>query len=379
MKILFLTDKLYPCFDGIGDYTYLLAKEFAEEGHEVAVICTNQKKISDFDYEKEAGIKVFSSIDSWSWKNFSTIYKTIKSQSPDFLFLQYNPYGFSHYGIPFIIPSILLLLKLNGIKLCTTFHELAIRFNPLTIKTFIIGFLQRIICNSIHILSNRSITSIELYSEYIYVFKNKLKLIPIGCNIDDGRIPHKGKTEIQEPTLTYFGSNPRGLFAVPEILKKLKDFGFQANFLFIGKFKKKVMDEIVGKAKEYGLESKIRFTGYLSATEAMEHLRKATIYLGLLENEGITLKSGSVAAAFCAGLPVIATQGDMTDEYFFKHNQNCILVDNNAEEIAGEIIKLKSDSNKLKDLAKASRKSYDQHLSWNSIYNQYCKHLNLSL
>ena len=124
-------------------------------------------------------------------------------------------------------------------------------------------------------------------------------------------------------------------------------------------------------AQAQATEEAIAFTGYLSANEAIQQLRDASIYLGLMEDTGITLKSGSVAAAYCAGLPVIGTVGDMTDTYFFKHNQNCILVNNDPEQIAGAIQQLSQDKKQMTRLAQAARDSFDQWLSWPALYRQY--------
>lgn len=371
MKILFISDKFPPCFDGIGDYTYYLAQEFERQGHETHVLCSDDEKIIKADQSLFGNINVHASAHSWSLSSLGNILKQIKQINPDTISLQYNPYGFSHWGIPLLMPFLMIALRLNRFKIDTMFHEIAIRLWPLNPKIIFVGIAQRIIANMVHLLSRRSITSIGLYSSFILFAKNKLSLVPVGCNIDDGQPPRFSKPQDEVPTLAYFGSNPRGLFDVPVILDRLMKKGIECKFVFIGKFSKESMDTIYTMAKKYGVTDAIEFTGFLTAAQAMERLRKASIYLGLMEDTGITLKSGSVAAAYCAGLPVIGTEGDMTDTYFFKHDQNCILVKNDPEQIAGAIQRLSQDANQMTRLAKAARDSFDQWLSWPALYRQY--------
>lgn len=38
MKILFITNNFPPIVDGVGDYTYNIAKQFAEHNHKVYII-----------------------------------------------------------------------------------------------------------------------------------------------------------------------------------------------------------------------------------------------------------------------------------------------------------------------------------------------------
>jgi len=377
MRLLFISNKLFPCFDGIGDYTYHLAKAFANDGAEVHVLCSRDEKILNYDYKSKntegSSVQVHSVIESWNIWNLLAIFSQIRRISPDRIIFQYNPYGYNHFGMPLFIPLLYLLISIWRIPISTTFHEIAIRYRGLNLKVVLVGTVQRILANVCHALSSHSITSIELYSEYIYWNKKKLGLVPVGCNIDDGKKP--ASLEKQKiPTLSYFGSNPRGIFAAPYILNILREQGWEYQFLIVGKLKKSFEEKIKELAKFYNVSSLIKFTGYLSSQEAMKQLRETNIYLGLLDDTGITLKSGSVAAAFCAGLPVVATYGDMTDISFFKHGDNCILVENNPEEIAREIIKLSLDSRKLEHLSQAARASYINQMAWPALVNQYNEH-----
>jgi len=372
MRILFLSDQFPPRLDGIGDYTYQLSKAFVKAGHQVSVYC--RKAEGDIQGYTKEQVGVYAQQKGWGLGSVLNVISIVRAKQPDYISFQYNPYGFSHLGMPFHMLLLVCCLRLMGFKVQTTFHEIAVRLDAPNPKIWITGIAQRVIANAIHLWSNHSFTSIEMYREYIYVAKQKLSIVPIGCTIDDGVIPNWELTE--SPMLSYFGRNPRGVLAIPELLAELKKNGINIPFILVGKFSDAIQQKLKTAAGQYGVEEQITITGFLPASKAMETLRASTIFVALMEDEGMTLKSSSLAAAFCAGLPVVGTAGDMTDTYFFKNNENCLFVENDPAQMAKAIKSLLHNPDKMKQLAIGAQYSFDQHLSWKATYEAYSAVMN---
>lgn len=371
MKILFITDKYSPIVCGVGDYTQYLSSEFTKDGHEINVICSAEYEIIEHVRQNQLNNKVYPIVKNWNLKGYLKVLKQIKKLNPDWVLLQYVPHAFSKKGLPFMICLFLLVLKSYNLKIGITFHEVAVRLNK-NIFHLILGISERFIANFMCLLANKVITSIALYASYLKFFQKKLSIIPIGSNI--GKQEHD-LSKYQELTLSYFGSNPRGLFKIPEMLDHLKKCGLIVNFIFIGKLKKNYQETFLERIEKLGLEkSKILFTGFVTPQKALEYLSKSTFYLGIFEN-GISLKSGSIAAAFAAGTPIIGTHGDMTDSYFFKDKINCLLIKNKEGILINDVVdnvrKFHIDKKSYKKLTDNVLKDYETHLSWEAISKKY--------
>jgi glycosyltransferase involved in cell wall biosynthesis len=90
---------------------------------------------------------------------------------------------------------------------------------------------------------------------------------------------------------------------------------------------------------------------------------------------GVSAKNGTIIAAMAASLPVISTQGDMTDREIFQHGGNCWLLPNNSVATwQAAILRLGNDIQLREQLGHAARVSYEHMLSWPVIARQH-KHL----
>jgi len=164
-------------------------------------------------------------------------------------------------------------------------------------------------------------------------FSKKISIIPIGPSIlpielDENEIK-KIKNRIapdREFVISIFGQgSKKNEFLIP-VIKMLNEEGLKTKLLFIGKFPFHSINTLKKKAEELGVAEFLYFTGYLPSEEVYKHLCASDIFISLENVDkrgrgGISTKSGSLAAAYAAGLPIIGTKGDMTDD-FFKNLEN---------------------------------------------------------
>jgi hypothetical protein len=191
MKILFLCSCLEPGQDGVGDYTRRLSGALQTEGHRVSVIALNDPFISEpfietFQYDGEHAIKVLRLSARLSWKDKQVAAsKFINYANPDWISLQYVPYGFHKKGLPFGLGA--FLFKLNKrIPWHIMFHELWVGISTLSpLKHKIYGYFQVRIVKNIHRKLNPGLvtTSNKLYHLLLENRLVKAEILPLFSNI----------------------------------------------------------------------------------------------------------------------------------------------------------------------------------------------------
>ena len=124
MKILFFCASLEAGRDGVGDYTTRLAEELRSQGHESWIIAINDRHLQLYSgLESNSGnLDRLSSSTGWL-QRIRTIQKAVVEYQPDWVSLQYVPYGFHRKGLPFLLPKRLASLG-GGFRWHVMFHEL---------------------------------------------------------------------------------------------------------------------------------------------------------------------------------------------------------------------------------------------------------------
>jgi hypothetical protein len=124
LKILFFCASLEAGRDGVGDYTTRLAEELRSQGHESWIIAINDRHLQLYSgLESNSGnLDRLSSSTGWL-QRIRTIQKAVVEYQPDWVSLQYVPYGFHRKGLPFLLPK--RLASLGGeFRWHVMFHEL---------------------------------------------------------------------------------------------------------------------------------------------------------------------------------------------------------------------------------------------------------------
>lgn len=377
MKIAFISNNLPPIVDGVGDYTNHLANEFVRNGHKVSVICSAKPEIMSFARTGTTNFTVYPIVKQWNIRGIHSVYQQIEQLRPDWILLQYVPYAFQKLGVSFTLAIFVMLLKFKGIKVMTMVHEPFIRFNS-NPKYFLIALLQRIIGFFVFSFSEFLITSISRYERQMKFFNTNVFRIQVGSNIlpfsiireDSEQLKHKYLNN-KETLITTFGNrNPRILF---ESLDKLRGQGHAVKLLLLGKIKE---DAYLILQNEYPhLLDHITATGYLDVHDLFLHLSIADLFIlpqsiDHKNRGGVSLKSGSLAAAFAAGLPIISFKGDMTD-ILLEDEYNIVFAKPEPNSIAQHVIRIINDSALKEKLSNHAKDFYEHNLSWEAIYIKY--------
>lgn len=362
MKILFITNNFPPLVDGVGDYTYNIAKQFVKHNHKVYIICRNNPQINT-DVQ---GMTILPIIDEWNYNCHKSIIKFIKEKTIEVVSLQYVPHGFQSKGLPFPIIKLTKEIKRNNTKLFTFFHEVSVEKEKKNIKRTLLSMLMQHISKKIIENSEYVATSIEYYKNMMLKLvpnKKEIPLIPIASNIPETKLSKEELLSLKkelapnaETIISFFGI--RNIQTSINTISELKEYGYKLKVLLIGKTSKHLPSNLPADTIK---------TGTLNINEIDQYLKISDIFI-LPENNdsGCSFKSGSLAAGLRNNLPIITTKGKLTSKELYNQDNILFCDFTNLNEIKGKILYLMDCLHKKKIL-----KNNIHYTDWNDTYNIY--------
>ena len=363
MKIAFLCNQFPPAKDGVGDYTYQLARALLGHGISVHVICTGQPKSSP-------GITLHPISGEWGPKSISTVLDILIQIKADWLCIQYVPYGFHRRGLPFFLPKLVRVVRQTGIQVSVTFHEVQVRLQGL--QGTILGILQRLIARNLCQMADRCFTSIEFYRDLLSPFRKDIYVLPIGSNIIRATLSEADRQNLRQKlfpdtdwVVSTFGR--RDLASLHLALEQLTAAGHSIGLLVCGQTEQ-------DNYPDYAYPR--YYTGYLPAAEIGAFLQCSDLfvlpdYVDAKGQGGSCNKSGSLAAAYAAGLPVIGIFGDMNSALLL-HQENIWMTENtSAANLSVSIRHILQNASLQEYLRHGSRQLYQQRLHWEKISTKY--------
>ncbi len=370
MTLLLLCNRFPPAVDGVGDYTFNLAQALSHSGVQVHIICRAQHSM-----ELPAQVSVHPIIESWDKKARRDILGLLPKINPDWIGIQYVPTGFQRHGLPLGLPGLVHALKKGGYRVFTMFHEVKVRKHD--IRSCLIGSAQHRIAQALCRYSDKTMTSIELYARLLGAYREQTAIIPVGPNVIPGPVDLAGQQEWQRrathgrgPVLCTFGDRDIRslLLAVQQLLPDFPNL----RLLICGKNRTPVDLQQFPFAKP---------TGYLIPAEISACLQTADLFIlpdpvSPNGHGGSSNKSGSLAAACAAGLPIVGTRGNLNNA-LLEHGKNIFLVERpNADKLKSAIKTLLQQPELREALGASSRALYDNHLAWAVLANRYLHILN---
>ncbi|GAB3884752.1 glycosyltransferase family protein [Spirosoma agri] len=315
LNIVFLCPSLEPGRDGVGDYTRQLASELILQGHQVSLVALNDKALTDecmgVQTANGVSIPVLRIPAIWSSKQrFERAKKWVDTIEPDWLSLQYVPFGFHNKGLTFGLGNYLKQLGCDR-KWHIMFHELWVGMEQeASFKHKIWGLLQEALVYALLTKLDPSVvhTHTQLYQLSIAKGNSNVAILPLPSNIPvysyNNQLLHKDKKLESTISFVIFGSVHHGA-PVKEFASEVSHFckstGLLAELVLIGKYsveqqrwKKAWLDQALS----------VIDTGEQPATKVSEALSNATF--GITTTPFALVDKSSVVATMKAhGLPVI--------------------------------------------------------------------------
>jgi glycosyltransferase involved in cell wall biosynthesis len=187
--------------------------------------------------------------------------------------------------------------------------------------------------------------------------KKSIKVLPTGINWDDfqkgarEKVRKKYLIKKNEILLTNIGriNEEKNLVFLLESFKKIALKNPKIKLMFIGEGFLK--EELKEKAKKWGIEKQVIFTGFLKNTEIKNYLKATDIYLqtSLSETQGIT-----ILEAMASSLPIVAVKATGTED-FIVNKKNGFLTKNNQKDFIEKIEYLIKKPLKRKEFRKQAQ------------------------
>ena len=310
MNIVLICAALQPGRDGVGDYARRLAGELIRTGHQAAIIALNdryiQTKITELQIADKVEVPVMRLPAAWPMSGrLNAAEKWIDKLDPDWLSLQFVPFGFHPKGLKLMLGRQLYKIG-GGRQWHIMFHELWVGMDEQSpAKHILWGWAQRQLIKAI-IKQLKPVvihTQAGLYQLQLAKLDVKAGLLRLFGNVP---VLHNAVFEKDANTINFlifghihFGA-PAETFAL-EAVAYAKKRHQQVSLTFAGRCGSSRQDwELACLAA--GLP--VKLLGESSPERIAEELQKATIGITTTP-AALADKSGTVAAMLEHGLPVL--------------------------------------------------------------------------
>jgi len=371
MNLHLIVPALPPQLDGIGDYSSLMAAELARGGTQVTLITPTRPK-----FDPIPGVTIAPVFDPGFRSGVWAIERHVRESRPDWVVLQYNPFGYGHRGLNLSLPRVIRSIRRNtGTRVALMSHE---RFMPLTSVRFaIMSSWQRWQLWQLGRNADVVFFSIDPWARrYSSWFpRTPVHHLPVGSNIPRVQISRaeaRRRLGINDETtvLGLFGtSDSSRLFGhVLASLSALKSSQKRMLLLYIGK------DGAAVKEKVGDFPTIAQ--GPFPADEVSARLAAVDIYLGPYIS-GTSTRRGSMMAGLQHGLPMVVTRGEHTDDMLLDMDGRALLFsdESDPEGFARQVMRLLKEPEVRERIGAGARRFYEENFTWEVIARRLLSHL----
>ncbi len=360
-KSVIITAKVSPNICGVGDYSINLATNFQTLCNlDVNLIVESSCQASS------QPVLILPLVENWSKTDLQNLFNQLQQENVRNVILQYTPWLYSPQGC--------------NLSLINFWRQCAQQFNALLIVhetyswflkypgTWGVGLLQQYVLRSLIRSSHDVFSASELYLKRLKRFSNhpdKIHYLPIPSNISPKpqslaqkqKLRHKLGISPQQIVLTLFGC--RGSI-YPDWLsildRRLSELNYSVVWLLLGDAQKLPLS-FNNPALRPGYLNQIELSHYLQISDLM-----------LMPHEfGISAKRTSLMSAIQHGLPVVGTDGMLTDSFFRQLPSLFLTEDRNYPDFEEKVLKTLSKLPHLVNAVQISQAYYQKNLNWSVV------------
>lgn len=375
MKILFLTPRVRPVIEGIGDYTWNLVEALRRRGIDAHLI-TSRGQAAGPSW-------LHPLIERWEKKQMAA---AVQSFSPDWISLQYSAPLYGRYGICPEIPSALSFLRRQlKCRVTVTFHEFTMekKLDPKIL------FLKWILDRQTSKLMKSSDAAIGTCASHVKLLTGLntacgVSSIPVGANILPCEISKDKIESLRQrhglenaKVLTAFG-RLSGFRSYPLALQALalaREQGIPAFLLLLGALRSSnpvLYEELLISARRSGIEKYLIETGDLNAEDVSAYLRLTDVFL-FPQEDGISTRNTTVMSALAHGLPVVAYAPVPGNYDGYEVPYGSLVPRGNQTAFARAAVDLLRKSAGGREKSALNQRYFADHFSWEKIAEKYTR------
>ncbi len=353
-----ITGRVHPHVCGVGDYSINLANYFKTEFNLKVNIIAGQgcQALSE-------PVSIFPYVENWSKQGLQKLLNFLETEKVETVILQYTPWLYSHKGF--------------NLELIQFWKECAKKFKTLLIAhetyswflkypgTWVVGLLQQYVLQNLVRSSHQVFSGSELYLHRLRRFSKhpeKIHYLPIPNNISPKIASTDQKQELRQKlgitaeqiVLTLFGC---GGSIWQHWISRLDSFLIEQ--------KHPIVWLLLGDAQSLSLsfQTLVVRPGYLTPVELSYYLQIADLML-MPHEFGVSAKRGSLVSALNHSLPIVGTDGLLTDSFLRQLPSIFLVPDGHYLDFEKQVLNTLSKLPTLHHSAQASQDYYHQHLSW---------------
>jgi len=367
MDAIIITDQPPFVNDGVGDYSYNLMNCLKNDNFIIETFCKKSNNSVPASYS--------FNITSWGVIGLISLFREIRKKKPKWILFQYVPYAYSKIGIPILIPFFLLIVRISGTKIHANFHEVSIRLWNGKVSGIVRSICQRFIAYLISLFANSIQTSNKYYASLLFPFKANVLAIPSNFEIFfDTKKFIRNAVAVDDDRIIVSNANRCDAFFFESICRI---FESNSNFKLkiIGRATSSDLLFIEAQLKTHGLTNKVELSVNIPADEYLKIFSEADTYIQLDSVDkkgrgGVSSKSGAIATAFMMGIPIVTTNGDLTDGDLFRQNDTVLLIPVNNSKLAVDAVsQIMNDERLRSKLIQNGKKLYRTRFSWTYTCN----------
>lgn len=319
MNIALLSSGFPPDIDGIGDNTWWTARQLAAEGHGVTVYTSlGQTRLAP------PGVEVVPFFDRTNHASITALPGLIRQHgAPEWLVVQYNPFGYGRRGYCPLLPKTLVSLRAEGVRIAPFFHETMVPRWPWNFA--VMRLWQNRIFQQMCALAEVSFVSTTRWVPQVRAARADLPChhITIGsnatfCDVSRAEARQPFGLAAQTPVLGIFGQAhiSRLIDWVGEAARRLATELPGATILYVGP------DGEVTRAACAPIP--IIDAGVLPGDTMGRSFRAMDLLLSPFI-DGLSTRRSSVSSVLQHGIPVATTRQEWTDRLFDSAPESLLL------------------------------------------------------
>jgi len=362
MKIDIVNTALPPQFDAIGHYTRLFSQELARFADVRLLLPTGR----DYDPIDQVALAPCFSLDTPD--GIRGLIEPVCANPPDWLLLQYNPFGYGKRGhAPHLVPTLReLKRRCPSLKLAVMAHE---NFVPCwgDLRFMAMATWQVPQFWQLGHTADIFFVSIQPWADHARGWFRQIPVhwLPVGSNIPPVAVSRESARDrlgIADETLAVglFGTAhvSRLLPLVAATLSEVRKTGIDARLLYIGPDGAAIREAL-------GTLEPICAEGPLPFDEVSQRFVAMDVYLAPF-SDGVSARRGSLMTGLDHGIASVGTSGKHTDTLFRESDEKAILLAPVGDEAGFQqrLLRLLREPELRQRIGQGGKQLYDQHFDW---------------
>lgn len=363
-----ITGEFPPISGGVGYYVYNLSKKLLQRGHQVTVITrgsTNKTRKEVVDGINVFRVSFFPFYPFHVWIYGVFVNRLFKSLEPKITLVHL------HTPLPPPIKTSRPIITTvhTPMKIDARYHEV---FNPYSLAEKAQSMFIYPPIESKLFRNSKKITAVSwaVARELKEYGLNPNEIAVVGNGVDEKAFVPLRNQKHTEKYVLYTGvlRARKGLFDLIKCAEHVCKICPDIKFILSGRgpFLNKLEENI----RKTGLQKRIVFLGYVKRDKLIQVYQNATVHVVPSHYEGLPTV---LLEAMSCGLPVVATDISGNNEVISSGVNGFLVPPKAPEEMAKIILQLLDDTKLREKIGRASRKTIEEHYTWDKIADNILK------